>query len=113
LCEVVTRNVNQVRNVIIYSRSIPKNLKDIVIRELINLFSIAVAHKDVVTQTLSVRISSVRIVKMTGKLLHTFRMILLIIPFDRGHEYVDPLTHVPKDFLFKKSQVTLLAHLRH
>ena len=112
MCEVVTRNVNQVRNVIIYSRSIPKNLKDIVIREFINLFSIAVAQKDV-TQTLSIRISSIRIVKMTGKLLHTFRMILLIIPFDRGHEYVDPLTHVPKDFLFKKSQVTLLAHFRH
>ena len=59
---IVTKNVNQVKDVIIYGRSIPENLKDAVMREfdslpLISLFSIAVTQKGVVTQTIPVRIS--------------------------------------------------------
>ena len=55
--------------------------------QLINLFSIAVTQRGVVTQTLPVRISPVLIVKITGKLPHIFRMIRLIMLFDRGREY--------------------------
>jgi len=87
LREVVSRKVDQVKAVIIYGRSIPKNLKDVVMRELISLFSIAVTQKDIVTQTLSARISPVLIVKIIGKLSYTIRMIPLIILFDRDREY--------------------------
>jgi len=38
-------------------------------------------------QTLPIRIPLVIIIKVTGKLLCIFRMIHLIIPFDRGCEY--------------------------
>ena len=74
----MTKNVDQVKNVIIYYRSIPENLKDVVMGEsdglpLINLFSIAVTQNDVITNTLHVRISLVLIVKIIDKLSHTFR----------------------------------------
>jgi len=66
--EVVTRNVNLVKDVIIYSRSIPENLKDAIMGEsdslqLISLFSISVTQRGVVTQTLHVKISPNLIVK--------------------------------------------------
>jgi len=52
----------------------------------LSAYSPLITQRDV-TQTLCVRISPVLIVKITGKLPHTFKMILLIIPFDRGREY--------------------------
>jgi len=79
--------VDQIKNVIIYGRSIPENLKDTDSLYLIILFSIVVTQKGVVTQTLPPRISLILIVKIICKMSHTFRMILLIILFDRGHEY--------------------------
>ena len=87
MCEVVIRNMDQVNDIIIYGRSIPKNLKDAVMRELIDLFSITVTQKGVVIHALPVRISPVLIVKITDKLPYTFMMIPLIISFDRGCEY--------------------------
>jgi len=50
-------------------------------------YSIVVTQWDVVTQALPVKISPVLIVKIKSKLPHTFRMIFLIILFDRGHKY--------------------------
>jgi len=71
-CEVVTKNVNRVKDIIIYGRSISENLKDIIMGEsdnlqLISLFSIVVTQRGV-TQTLPIRISPVLIVKIPGKL---------------------------------------------
>ena len=83
--------MDQVKDVVIYGRSIPENLKDTIGEsnnlQLISLLSIAVTQRGVVTQTLPVRISPLLIIKITGKLPHTFKMIPLIIPFDRGREY--------------------------
>jgi len=81
----VTRNVDEVKDVIFYDRPILENMKNIVMREsdslqLISLFSIAVTQRGVVTQALPIRISPLLIVKITGKLPH-------IIPFDRDREY--------------------------
>ena len=55
--------------------------------QLIIFSSIVVTQKGIVTQTLPFKISSVLIVKITSKLLHTFRMIPLIIFFDKGRDY--------------------------
>ena len=84
--------MDQIKNVIIYGRSIPENLKDVAMGEsvslpLISLFSIVVTQRGVVTQTIPVRISHVLIVKISGNRPHTFRMILLNSPFDRSREY--------------------------
>jgi len=91
-CEVVTKNIDQVKDVIIYGQSLPDNLKNAVMGEsdtlqLISLFSITVTQRSVGTQTLPIRISHVLIVKITCKVPHTFRMIPLIITFDRDRDY--------------------------
>ena len=53
-CEVVTCNVDHVKDVVVYGRSIPENLKDAAIGEsdsllLIRLCSIMVTQRSVVT----------------------------------------------------------------
>jgi len=73
----------------IYGRSISENLKDAVMGEsnilqIIDLSSITVKQKGAFSQTLHVRISLVIIIKVTCKLPHIFRVIHLIIPYNRG-----------------------------
>ena len=90
-CDIVARDVGQVKNVTIYGLSISENLKNIVMGEpsilqFINFSFITVKQMRVFPQTLPVRISLVIIIKVTGTLVHTFR-IHLIIHFDRGREY--------------------------
>ena len=88
---IVTKDVGQIENFTIYGQSIAKDLKSNVMKKtnvlhIINFFVIIVKPICAFLQTLPVRIS-LDIVKITGKLSHTFRMIRLIIPFDRGRVY--------------------------
>jgi len=56
------------------------------ILHIINFSAITVKPRCAFLQTLPVRIS-LDVIKITGKLSHTVRMIRLIIPFDRGRVY--------------------------
>jgi len=72
-----------------HDRFISENLNDVVIGEsnileIIKLSSITVKQKEAFSQTLLVRISLVIIIKVTCKMPRTFRVIHLIIPFDKG-----------------------------
>jgi len=85
-------DVGQVKDVTIYGLSISENLKDVVIGEsnilpIINFSFIKVKQMGAFSQTIRVRISFVIIIKVTSKLPRTFRIIHLMIPFDKGHEY--------------------------
>ena len=87
----MTKDVGQIKNFIIYGQSISNDLKGIIIEEtnvlhIINFSAITVKPKCAILQTLPVRIS-LDVIKITGKLPHTVRMIRLIIPFDRGRVY--------------------------
>ena len=67
------------------------DLKGIIIEEtnvlhIIYFSAITVKPKCAFLQTLPVKIS-LDVIKITGKLSHTVRMIRLIIPFDRGRIY--------------------------
>ena len=84
----MTKDVGQIKHVIIYDRSIYKILKDAIVREygtlqIINLSSITVKLKGASPLSLLVCISFIFIAK-TAKLSHTFGIIPQIIPFDRG-----------------------------
>ena len=68
------------------------DFRDAVMREphnlqSINFFSLTAKPKGTFTQILPVKISLVIINKVIGKLSHTFMLVRLIIPFDRGREY--------------------------
>ena len=87
----MTKNVGMIKDVIIYGRSISKFFEDAVMKEydalqITNFSSITVKLKGVFPLPLPVCISFISIAK-TGKLSHTFRIIPLIIPFDRGRVY--------------------------
>ena len=89
---IVTKDVGQIRDISIYGRSAFENLRDIVMGEphtlqIINFSSLTVKQKGVFTRTLPIKISLVIINKVIGKLPHTFMLVRLIIPFDRGREY--------------------------
>ena len=89
---IVTKDDDHIRDISIYGRSTFKNLRDVVMGEphslqSINFFSLTVKPKGIFTQTLPVKISLVIINKVIGKLPHTFMLVRLIIPFDRGREY--------------------------
>ena len=91
---MVTKDVAQIRDVIIYGRSASENLRDVVMGEphtlqIINFSSLTVKQKGVFTRTLPVK-SLVIINKVTGKLPHKFMLVHLIIPFDRGRESCCP-----------------------
>ena len=62
----------------------------------INFFSLTVKQEGIFTRSLPVKISLVIINKVIGKLPHTFMLVHLIIPFDRGREYCCPLNQMPK-----------------
>ena len=86
------KDVGQIGDVIIYGQFASEGLRDAVIGEphtlqIINFSSLTVKQKGVFTWTLPVKISLVIINKVIGKLLHTFMLVRLIIPFDRGGEY--------------------------
>jgi len=88
----VTKNVSQIKNVIIYGQVMSDNSINVVmggssILQIINFFSLTLKQKGIFTQTLPVKISFVIVNKVTGKLPHTFMLERLIIPFDRGREY--------------------------
>jgi len=88
---IVIKGVGQIKNVIIYDRSIFKIFEDAVMGEydalqIINFSSITIKLKGASPQSLRVCISFIFITKI-GKLSYTFRIIPLIIPFDRGHIY--------------------------
>ena len=83
--------VGQTKDVDIYDRSISKIFDDAVMKEynvlqIINSFSITVKLNGTSPLLLSVCMTLFFIVK-TGKLSHTFRIIPLIIPFNRGRVY--------------------------
>ena len=87
----MTKGVGQIKDVDIYDRSISKNFEDAVIGghdvlQTINFSSTTVKLKGASPLSLPVCISFIFITK-TGKLSHTFRIILLIDPFDRGRVY--------------------------
>jgi len=89
---LVTKDVDQIRDITIYGRSASEDSKDAVMGEphtvqIINFSSLTVKQKSIFTQTLPVKISLIIINKVIGKLPHTFMLIRLIIPFDRGREY--------------------------
>ena len=87
----VTKDVGQIKDFTIYGQSISKDLKGIIMEEtnvlhIINFSAIRVKPRCAFLQTLPVRIS-LDVIKITGKLPYTVRMIRLIIPFDRGRVY--------------------------
>jgi len=89
---IVTKDVGQIRDISIYGRSAVKDLRDVVMGEphnlqSINFFSLTIKQQGIFTRTLPVKISLVIINKVIGKLSHTFMLVRLIIPFDRGREY--------------------------
>ena len=70
------KDVGQIKNFIIYGQSISKDLKGTIMEEtnvlhIINFSAITVKPRCAFLQTLPVRISF-DVVKMTGKLSHTF-----------------------------------------
>jgi len=86
----MTKNVGQIKDVIIYDRSISKFFEDAIIREhdalqIINFSFITVKFKCASSLPLLVCITVFTV--KTGKISHTFRIISLIIPFDRGRVY--------------------------
>ena len=86
----MTKNVGQTKDVI-YDRSISKLFEDVVMREynalqIIISFIITVKFNGASPLLLPVCMTFIFIVK-TGKLLHTFRIIALKTPFDRGRVY--------------------------
>ena len=88
---MVTKDVGQIRDFTIYGQSIAKVLKGTIMEEtnilhIIIFSAITVKHRCTFLQTLPIRIS-LDVIKITGKLSHTVRMIRLIIPFDRGRVY--------------------------
>ena len=87
----MTKGVDQIKNVDISDRSISKNFEDAVMGEhyalqTINFSTNIVKLKGASLLPLPVCISFIFITKI-GKLSHTFRIIHLITPFDRGHVY--------------------------
>ena len=87
----MTKDVGQVKDVVIYDQYISKFFEDAIMIEhdalhIINFTFITVIFKGASTLPLSVCITFIFTVK-TGKLSHTFRIIPLIIPFDRGCVY--------------------------
>jgi len=88
---IVTNDVGQIKDFIIYGRSISKDLKGTVMEEtnvlhIINFLAITVKLICAFLHNLPVRIS-LDVVKIIGKLSHIVRMICLIIPFDRDRVY--------------------------
>ena len=111
-CDIMARDVGQIKNITIYGRSIFENLKNVVMREsnilqIINLASISVKQNETFSQTLRVRISLISIIKVTCKLPHTFRVIHLIIHFDRGRAMVDSITQVSGNFVSNRESSSL------
>jgi len=87
-CDLVAMDVSQVKNVTIYGRSISENLKDVVMKDL-TFYRLSIClplqlNKREHSLRLYLLGSLVIIVKITCKLPRTFRVIHLIIPFDRG-----------------------------
>ena len=90
---IMTKDEGQIKNFTIYGQSISKGLKGTAMEEtnvihIINFLAITIKPICAFLQNLPVRIS-LDVVKITGKLPHTVRMIRLIIPFDRGRVYCD------------------------
>ena len=81
------------------------------ILQIINFSSLTVKQKGVFTRTLLVKISLVIVNKVTGKLPHTFMLVRLIIPFDRGVSIVVPLNQVPKIFPSNRESNYLFAYI--
>ena len=72
-CDVVARDVGQVKDVTIYDRFISENLKNVVMAEsnilqIINFSSLAVKQIGAFSQTILVRVSLIIIIKATGEL---------------------------------------------
>ena len=85
---LVKKNVGMIKDVIIYNRSISKFFENAVMGEydalqIINFSFITVKLKGAFPLPLPICISFIFIAK-TSKLSHTFRIIHLITPFDRG-----------------------------
>ena len=88
---MVTKDVGQIKDVIIYDRSISKIFEDAVMGEhdalqTIIFSSITVKLKGASPLPLPLCVTFIFTVKI-GKLSHTFRIIPLIISFDRGRVY--------------------------
>ena len=88
---IVTKNVGMIKDVIIYDRSISNFFEDAVMGEydalqIINFSSIIVKLKGSSPLPLPVCVTFIFAVK-TSKLSHTFRIIPLIISFDRSRVY--------------------------
>ena len=86
----MTKNVGQIKDVIIYDRSISKIFEVAIMGEhdalqIINFSFITVKFKCASPRPLLVCITVFTI--NTRKISHTFRIISLIILFDRGHVY--------------------------
>jgi len=86
----VTKNVGQTNDVTIYGRPMSKHSMNSVIREfsihITNFSSLIVKQRGVITQTFLVGQSLHITITITGKLSRTFRLVHLIIPFDRGRK---------------------------
>ena len=87
----MTKGVGKIKNVFIYDRSIFKIFEDTIMGEynalqIINSFFVTIKFNRAFPLPLLVYMTFIFTVN-TGKLLHTFRIIPLIIPFDRGHIY--------------------------
>ena len=87
----MTKRVGQTKNVYIYDRCISKIFEDAVIGEynalqIINSFFITVKFNNASPLSLSVCMTFIFTTK-TDKVSYTFKIIPLIIPFDRGRVY--------------------------
>ena len=87
----MTKGVGQTNDVDIYDRSISKIFEDAVMIEhdalqIINFSSVTIKLQGASSLTLPIYITLIFTIK-TGKLSYTFRIILLIIFFDRGRVY--------------------------
>ena len=93
---IVTKDVGQTRDSIIYGRPVSDNSMNSDMEEshtlqFINFSSITVRQRGTFSQPLPVKRSLDIITNVTGKLSCTFTMVRLIIPFDRDHEYCLPI----------------------
>ena len=87
----MTKGVGQTKDVDIYDRSTSKFFENAIMGEynalqIINSFFVTVKFNGAFPLPLPVYMTFIFTVN-TGKLLHTFRIIPLIIPFDRGYVY--------------------------
>ena len=89
---IVTKDMSQIKNVIIYGRLISKHSMNSVMGEssiihIINFPSLPVKQRSVITQTFLARRSLHITITKTSQLPCAFRLVHLIISFDRGHIY--------------------------